>query len=255
MKVTWRTMSERESSLLILFGGLLAILALWALSILAVRWDTRRRRLSELERRAWVALAVLAPLFGFAIYIFMRLVRGYLAFPQSDDRTGDEYQTSVKPRENGRTYTAIDSSGARSSPGVPEPAWGQAPPEGANGKQAHPGDLANAYPQTMPAPFQQTRASYALVALEGPHLGQQFILNRFPARIGRGPEADVPLDADLNISRRHAEIYRQAGELHLRDLNSTHGTLINDQPAQDHALAPGDRIRLGGTVLILREIQ
>jgi hypothetical protein len=253
-------MSERESSLLILFGGLLAILALWALSILAVRWDTKRRRLSEWERKVWVALAFLLPLFGFAIYISMRLVHGYLAVPSTEDRMGDEFrQTAVKPRTNGRTYSAVDPSAARSIPGArqAQPAWGKTPPDGANGKAAHAKGAQSygASSATVPAPFQALSASYALVAMEGPHLGQQFVLNRFPARIGRGPEAAVPLDADLNISRKHAEIYEWNGTLRLRDLKSTHGTQINGQLVEDEALAPGDRISLGGTVLILREIQ
>jgi hypothetical protein len=246
-------MSERDSSIMILFGGLLAILALWALSILAVRWDTRRRRLTEMERKAWLALAFMLPLFGFAIYISTRLVRGYLAPPLDEDRLGEEHQTAVKPRSNGRTYTAIDKSAGRSLPGAPQPAWGQTPPEGVNGKQAHP--AAGSSPTTMPAPYQALGASYALVAQEGPHLGQQFILNQFPARIGRGPDVAVPLDADLNISRKHAEIYEWNGTLRLRDMQSTHGTQINGQAVEDQVLAPGDRISLGSTVLILREIQ
>jgi hypothetical protein len=245
-------MTERDSSLLILVGGALVILALWALSILAVRWDTRRRQMNELQRKAWIALAFLLPLFGFAIYISVRLVRGYLAAPLDDDSL-EEHQTAVKARANGRTYSVGDLPTGRSMPGAPQPAWGKTPTPEDNGKQ-HP-SLLGSSPATVPAPFQPLRANYALVALEGPHLGQQFILNRLPARIGRGPEAAVPLDADLNISRKHAEIYDWNGSLRIRDLQSTHGTHVNGKPVSDQALSPGDKISLGGTVLILREIQ
>lgn len=85
-------------------------------------------------------------------------------------------------------------------------------------------------------------------------VGQQFILDSLPARIGRGPEAGVALDADLNISRKHAEIYEWNGMLRIRDLGSMHGVQVNGIPASDQVLSPGDRISLGGTVFILREL-
>jgi hypothetical protein len=250
-------MAERDPSLLILVGGALLIIALWALSILAVRWDTRRRQMPEIQRTAWIWLAFMLPLFGFAIYISIRLVRGYLASPVDNDRLPEEHQTAVKPRANGNTHSVIDLPTGRSMPGAPQPAWGKTPPSAGNGKQqsqqADP--IGGASPDTVPAPFHPLRANYALVALEGPHLGQQFILNRFPARIGRGQDAAVPLEADLNISRKHAEIYEWNGTLRIRDLHSTHGTRINGSAVSDEALSPGDRISLGTTVLILREIQ
>jgi pSer/pThr/pTyr-binding forkhead associated (FHA) protein len=95
---------------------------------------------------------------------------------------------------------------------------------------------------------------YSLLAIQGPLAGQQYILKSLPALIGRGPDASVALDADLNVSRRHAEIYEWNGMLRIRDLGSMHGTQINGVMAGDQALTSGDRITMGGTVLILREL-
>ena len=94
-----------------------------------------------------------------------------------------------------------------------------------------------------------------LAALEGPHAGQHFELRDLPARIGRGAEVAIRLDADLGVSRRHAELYWQAGVLRLRDTNSAHGTTVNGYTITDKGLAPGDRIRVGHSLLQLQRAE
>jgi pSer/pThr/pTyr-binding forkhead associated (FHA) protein len=81
-----------------------------------------------------------------------------------------------------------------------------------------------------------------------------FELSPLPQRIGRGPEATIPLDADLNVSRSHAEVYEWKGLLRIRDLGSTHGTLINGVPVTDQSFNLGDHVSVGGTLLVLREL-
>jgi pSer/pThr/pTyr-binding forkhead associated (FHA) protein len=41
-------------------------------------------------------------------------------------------------------------------------------------------------------------------------------------RVGRHPDSDIFLD-DITVSRRHAEIIRQADGFHLRDVGSLNG--------------------------------
>ncbi len=241
-------MSERVMSFFILLGGALLVLALWVLSVLAVRWDTRKRRLTEMEQRAWFAVALVLPLFGFALYLALRFMRRYLT-PQgnqgSDDPLDAARMTSVRER--------TPWPGTEMQEYVP--AWGPPHPPGSNGtgsQKAVPG--SNAQAGTVPAAIHPSRATISLVVAEGPHVGQQFVLNTLPAVIGRGEDAGVPLDADLNISRRHAEIYDWNNTLRIRDLHSMHGTQVNDLAITDQSLVPGDRVRLGGTVLIVREV-
>jgi pSer/pThr/pTyr-binding forkhead associated (FHA) protein len=93
-----------------------------------------------------------------------------------------------------------------------------------------------------------------LVAVEGPLQGQQFPVLSLPLRVGRGDEAGIALDADLNVSRKHAEIYKWNGRLRIRDLGSMHGIQVNGAPISDQVISPGDRITIGGTVFILREL-
>jgi pSer/pThr/pTyr-binding forkhead associated (FHA) protein len=133
---------------------------------------------------------------------------------------------------------------------MPEPAWGgRTAPERSNGKSHF-----HATPETVRTPYASLQSRYSLVVLQGPLQGHQFVLNTFPARIGRGTEVEIALDADLNVSRRHAEIYEWNGTLRIRDLGSLHGTRVNSEQANDQVLIPGDRINLGETVLILREL-
>jgi hypothetical protein len=70
-------------------------------------------------------------------------------------------------------------------------------------------------------------------------------------RVGRSPDSG-PLAARLggydNVSRHHARIWREGGELYVADLDSTNGTFVNDVeiPAyQPRRLRVGDIVRFG----------
>ena len=77
-------------------------------------------------------------------------------------------------------------------------------------------------------------------------MGSRFALAQFPARIGRGSSAALALNLDQGISRQHAELYLDNnGRVHIRDLNSTHGTFVNDQRVVDAPLSLGDRVKVG----------
>ena len=70
--------------------------------------------------------------------------------------------------------------------------------------------------------------------------------------VGRAPECEIRLD-DTYVSQQHARIFGKSEKWYVEDLGSTNGTYVNDQklaaPAQ---VEPGDRIRIGTTVLELR---
>ena len=224
-------MSEHYESLLWITGGVLVLLALWYVSYRYVRWDTRQRRMRELERKAWVGVAVVLPLFGFALYLFVQVMQRYLTPP------------AVEPPgvERGM-YLNLSNPASAPPRQVPMP------------DPIHAGAQAYRTPATVRAPYRSQSTHYALVVVDGPHAGQQFPVSRFPAQIGRGSEAAVALEQDLNVSRRHAEIYEWNGRLHLRDLGSAHGTYINGSRVVDQPLGPGDRLVIGQTTLILREL-
>jgi hypothetical protein len=117
------------------------------------------------------------------------------------------------------------------------------------------------------------RAQFDRLAVAGVSFPDGYSERRFPLRegenrIGRSrghpseeaPEIDLAAPpADPGISRLHAVLERRPdGACVLRDLGSTNGTTLNDEPAQiaphtDVTLADGDRVRVGAwTTITLR---
>ena len=90
---------------------------------------------------------------------------------------------------------------------------------------------------------------YALLVVQGPDRGDRHSLpEREPQLIGRSTEA-IPLSDD-SVSRRHAELTPDEGRWWIRDLESTNGTFLNDEPVVDRVpISPGDLVRCGDTTL------
>ena len=68
--------------------------------------------------------------------------------------------------------------------------------------------------------------------------------------IGRAPTSQIVLN-DERCSRNHVEIFLSSGQWTLRDLESRNGTFVGNQMVHgDHALKPGDIVRIGRTQLL-----
>jgi len=93
-------------------------------------------------------------------------------------------------------------------------------------------------------------APLMLEIVEGNDQGRQVPLDR-ELEVGRG---DVTLALeDEQVSRHHARIKTTEAGVVVRDLGSTNGTYVNDQPLHgERSIEPGDRIRFGLTVVGLR---
>jgi pSer/pThr/pTyr-binding forkhead associated (FHA) protein len=93
-----------------------------------------------------------------------------------------------------------------------------------------------------------------LEIVEGDDAGRQTTLAG-PIEIGRDESTGLPLD-DEQASRRHARVSAQGDAAVVEDLGSTNGTYVNGQPVEgQRELRPGDRIRVGLTVIELRTAQ
>jgi pSer/pThr/pTyr-binding forkhead associated (FHA) protein len=80
-----------------------------------------------------------------------------------------------------------------------------------------------------------------------PEQGRGTFSLRLPFAAGRAPDAKLRIQHE-RVSRRHCEFFEQEGTVHVRDLGSTNGTMVDDvpvDPALPMALAPGAVIRLG----------
>jgi two-component system, cell cycle response regulator len=87
-----------------------------------------------------------------------------------------------------------------------------------------------------------------LVVIFGAEIGRRIELTGDELVIGRSRSAELQLDID-NVSRTHASLRRTTRGWMLRDLDSTNGTYVNDEPIRDHALRDGDQIRIGRSML------
>ena len=83
-----------------------------------------------------------------------------------------------------------------------------------------------------------------IVTLSGATAGNEYELERDRTSIGRGPGVDLAFD-DSTLSREHACFEVRGDAMHLRDLGSTNGILVNGAKVLDSELKHGDRIDLG----------
>jgi hypothetical protein len=67
--------------------------------------------------------------------------------------------------------------------------------------------------------------------------------------IGRGSDTDLRID-DPGISRHHAEVRHQGGDVTIVDLGSTNGIVVDGQQVQQARLADGAKVVMGTTTLI-----
>lgn len=81
--------------------------------------------------------------------------------------------------------------------------------------------------------------------------GRVFPLRGRAIQIGRGSNNWIVLQ-DAQVSRVHATVYFQSGQLFLRDEHSTNGTLLNGQKVDRAVLLnPGDRIKIGASEFVV----
>lgn len=72
--------------------------------------------------------------------------------------------------------------------------------------------------------------------------------------MGMGRDASNPIQLhDTEVSRRHAEIRRQGNQYTVVDLNSSNGTFINGRKIDRHELITGDKLQVGGTLMMFTD--
>lgn len=91
-------------------------------------------------------------------------------------------------------------------------------------------------------------ATPGLTILSGARAGDVILLPCDFVTVGRHPSSHIAFDPtrDLDVSVRHAALFRQDETWCVRDLGSTNGTWVNGERVRgDRPLAPGDLIRFG----------
>lgn len=75
-----------------------------------------------------------------------------------------------------------------------------------------------------------------------------YALTGATTRIGRGADNDLQIE-DPGISRRHAEVRHQGGDVLLVDLGSTNGIVVGGRRVQQARLEDGVEVLLGSTTM------
>lgn len=90
-----------------------------------------------------------------------------------------------------------------------------------------------------------------LVCVSGMNEGDEFSLHEGKNIIGRGNSCDIAL-FDRKCSHSHCEIRKKGRWFSIQDLGSTNGTALNHHKLKKpKSFSAGDKIRIGGTVLVL----
>jgi predicted component of type VI protein secretion system len=96
-------------------------------------------------------------------------------------------------------------------------------------------------------------SNFRLVLRAGPTPGKAFPLDKDEMFIGREANNDITIN-DPEVSRKHARLYVQGGNMILEDLGSTNGTSVNGQRLTGpYVLRAGEIITLGEKITLLFE--
>lgn len=87
------------------------------------------------------------------------------------------------------------------------------------------------------------------LVLEGVDKGRVYRNMTIPVTVGREEGNAIRLN-DERVSRFHAKVQTEDGDIILTDLESTNGTRVNGSAVQIRRLRPGDQVSIGRTLLL-----
>jgi hypothetical protein len=86
----------------------------------------------------------------------------------------------------------------------------------------------------------------------GMETGSTYELQTPVTLLGRGTDCDLRM-VDNGVSRHHAELRVEDGQVVLVDLGSTNGTFVNGQPVRRVVLTDGTNVTLGRTTMVFHQ--
>ena len=83
-----------------------------------------------------------------------------------------------------------------------------------------------------------------LVVRKGPEIGERFYLDRPRLTVGRDPASDIFLN-DITVSREHAVLTLEGGDVSIKDAGSLNGVYVNAASVTSAVLKGGDSVQIG----------
>jgi FHA domain/FhaA, N-terminal domain len=77
---------------------------------------------------------------------------------------------------------------------------------------------------------------------------QEYAFNKGRVIVGRSRDVDFRID-NADVSRRHAAFYWSDGNIMIKDLESTNGTMVNGYPVDSTVVHPGDVVLIGDCII------
>lgn len=90
-----------------------------------------------------------------------------------------------------------------------------------------------------------------LTVMEGRQKGREYRVLDKEVAVGRSTRNQIRIH-DWQASSSHATIRREDNAFYIRDCDSWHGTIVNDETVRETKLRDGDKIKIGETVLAFR---
>lgn len=225
-------MSDQFPELLRTAALALLIAVLWAGTVTFTFEDTRRRGFSGRAVFGWAAIVAILPFIGLFIYLIYLIASNLFSPGEREPEVRPRRITGYKrPLEERERLSTIYAPDAEISTG---------------------GIRVDVFNNPIQKPLIR---SIQVVVTGGPEQGTTFSFNSLPLTIGRGYEAEIPLDADLSVSRKHASLFERDGQVSIRDLKSRHGTQVNGQRVEEVGLKSGDRVLVGQSELLINILE
>jgi pSer/pThr/pTyr-binding forkhead associated (FHA) protein len=73
---------------------------------------------------------------------------------------------------------------------------------------------------------------------------QEHVFHKGRVIVGRSRDVDFRIE-NADVSRRHAAFYWSDGNIVVKDLGSTNGTMVNGYPVDSTIVQPGDVVLVG----------
>ena len=89
------------------------------------------------------------------------------------------------------------------------------------------------------------------LSVSGQGFQKNFLLHKTTMTIGRKEGNDIVIPIET-VSSNHATLTNEAGNWFITDNNSTNGVILNGNRVQKHILKQGDKIQLGGALLVFQ---